>query len=509
MRHLLPVDVSSIPALSMLLVAFQFATSQFRTIVETDITNNMFIYAIAAIVVILIEAIVNDNMTRVSMNTKSKYLHTQYSRYTSLDYISRNKGTIQEFQSLLNRAGIAVAMRYSWGFSMWVDMAAAICAASCTMYTHGQYAIITTFLVLDFTWRYFVTTKINAKSKQVRDNERRDRAVLNARQTVLLRRFHQYDATVEDVVDIAFRLDMVKYTAYSFYNVVTSLKKIPNYIIFMIVPFAVESSLYMSLYIVFKNLDSTLRSLTSYTDQQKTFQNDIQMVEDFFIGKTFVEKPPQLKIPKEQTFVGDFFGKPVDFTVKCGERIRIAGASGSGKTSFVNAIQGFAVRGVSLALHAHCVQQNMMSYIDDITHMQQDAHKSITVAKMSIRELFYDGSADYLIKRCLDLVCLDPTTWRVLESNEGYDYKIKSEVEISGGQKTRLSIAIALYKHFQTGASWLIMDEPDAMDPPLATKVLSNIFESPLLRDTTIMVITHLCLCSDKLKFTRTYNVSA
>ena len=178
---------------------------------------------------------------------------------------------------------------------------------------------------------------------------------------------------------------------------------------------------------------------------------------------------------------------------RAGDRIRIVGESGSGKTTLIKALQGY-IEGINGA----------SSYTDNYIYMDQRMREFTPFTKTTLRQLFYDETDDALIIRCLEITnCLQYFNTNL----KSLDVCIGSE--ISGGQKSRVCLAITLYRLFKNNGKILIVDEPDAgLDTKIAKSVLENIFNNPLLKNITIFAIIHLCDCQlSNIRLTRTWEI--
>lgn len=221
----------------------------------------------------------------------------------------------------------------------------------------------------------------------------------------------------------------------------------------------------------------------------KTNQNDIEEVENFWDDKDFNMEYDQKEIPHLLQFhcmvndiISVIYTKPL--TITQGQKILLSGKSGSGKTTLLKAMLGHVYGGI------YDSRDNPLCYSDKIEYMCQDARATIPTTRTTIRQIFYDEMDNEKILRALEIVELQE--WLSVTFNGDLDAKIENK--ISGGQKTRLCLAVALYSAMKKNAQWIILDEPDAgIDVELCPNLLKRVINA--FPNTTIFLIVHLCPC--------------
>ena len=111
-------------------------------------------------------------------------------------------------------------------------------------------------------------------------------------------------------------------------------------------------------------------------------------------------------------------------------------------------------------------------------------------------------------KACIDII-ESYNEYSIVGLLDWFHDTMKSQIDekiqgkISGGEKTRLCIALTLIQLINTNGHMLILDEPEqGIHPEFASKLLQRIFnEFPMI---TILIITHLCECQiQKIKFNK------
>ena len=118
----------------------------------------------------------------------------------------------------------------------------------------------------------------------------------------------------------------------------------------------------------------------------------------------------------------------------------------------------------------------------------QTIREKTSTSKISLSELFLINDGDNLneeiMKRCCELCFI----WDWAKEK---DVNVTIKNEISGGQKSRLLIAVKLYQMIVMKKRILILDEPEqGSDPDVAYGMLKNIVKG--FPDITIFIICHL-----------------
>jgi ABC-type multidrug transport system fused ATPase/permease subunit len=179
--------------------------------------------------------------------------------------------------------------------------------------------------------------------------------------------------------------------------------------------------------------------------------------------------------------------KGINFNIRRGEKVGIEGATGSGKSTFVDMLMGllsptsgeFAIDGVTID------SRNAASWQRHIAHVPQAIYLS-------------DASIAENIAFAVEPGCIDQAQVRMaaeaaqIHSHieglpDGYATMVGERgVRLSGGQRQRIGIARALYKQ----ADVLVLDEAtSALDDETERKVIAGI--SAISADTTIIMIAH------------------
>jgi ABC-type multidrug transport system fused ATPase/permease subunit len=454
--------------------------------VETQIGEQLLLYGVLCIISTLVTHYAHVSMKDYAMVQASKFEEEQIRRYDKLDKISKEKDVFSTFSEKLARAKWATNAKYAWGFMACSSVISSMIAFCYIVITHKQYSILLMFFTVHLFWYYFVTKHMMNQISEKRKDNRIKRSRLIDIISLVGSRFHNGECPAEDYIEKITELYKIEISLDNYWSLVTTYQALPNYVVIILIALFVDKELYIVLYLIANNLTNSISNALGFFNRYNTFQNDLNDFEDFWKDKTFEKEYKQYEIPGTLTICGrlndflDVFPK----TITQGNVYIIGGLSGAGKSTFVRGLLGF-ISGVNFSTNLH-----PLSYRKKIKYMCQDTRGTVPTSKTTIRELFYDEPNDERILNVLNTVEL--TEWYTNILRKNLDTPI--EEKISGGQKTRLCLAIILYKARKENAQWLILDEPDSgLDPELAPRLLKRVLND--FSDMTIFLIVHICHC--------------
>lgn len=207
-----------------------------------------------------------------------------------------------------------------------------------------------------------------------------------------------------------------------------------------------------------------------------------------FSGKTAVEMDQGLTINLEDRSVHEFFRKKyllrdIHMYIGPGRMVLLLGGSGAGKTTFLNAVNGYEKANARMTLNGSDIyaQYKKMQYEVGFVP-QQDLMRS----KDTVFHTLMDTA---LLRLPVDLTHADLVR-RVNEVMEIFGLTpVKNNLvgKLSGGQKKRLSIAMELLSN----PSLFILDEPDSgLDGVMARALMQKLRETAD-QGKIVIVITH------------------
>ena len=452
---------------------------------ELHITEYLSFYGIFILLHQLLEMCKTYLMSHYSTIKALEWEKQQWIKYDSLDQVSKEKDTVLSFNEKVIRASHVVSMKYAWGFNIVINTSSSLISLFYTILKNNQIYLLSCFIIINTIWYFFITKSRISKLTSTRTNNRKENATIKNLIFLYITRLHNSSKStdIDNVISKKTLLYKNDANVSRMWSSTTAIQDFPNYVSFLLIPIFADKIHYYSMYCIFNHLLHTLSNAVNFFSQYETMENDMKALEEFWDNKIFNNKIDQYTIPPHIFIMTDISCK---LYIKQGERIQIKGPSGSGKTTIVKKILGH-LGGIK-----YSTNKPALSYTDDIAYMRQEVREHTPVCKPSIRQLFDDEKNNDIIIKCLTDVFL--LGW--------FNDKIQSldsplENRISGGEKTRLCIALTLYMLNKKNCSWMILDEPEqGLDPELASDVLTRIFNT--YPNVTIFIITHLCKCSIK-----------
>ncbi|KAI8826361.1 P-loop containing nucleoside triphosphate hydrolase protein [Chytriomyces cf. hyalinus JEL632] len=179
-------------------------------------------------------------------------------------------------------------------------------------------------------------------------------------------------------------------------------------------------------------------------------------------------------ISKEESSTSSFTLHNLDVAFPIGELTVICGATGSGKSSLLQALLGEMKR-ISGDLHR---PNGAVSYVAQTAWIQNASIRE----NIAFGEPFDLARYNKVVKACA--LVKDLT---VLESGDLTEIGEKG-INLSGGQKQRISLARALY----SSARYILLDDPlSAVDAPTARHLFLHAVCGPLMKGRTVLLVTH------------------
>lgn len=499
----LNISSMSLNILVCLYIIIDFAITHVSTMLQTEIKDNLMNFGILSLISLVVNYCGQYVLTMISYEKKIVFLNENMKKYEELDQKSKEKGDPLSFKKLLDQASSVIQMKYNWRINVILNFITTLFSVSYIIILNSQYSMLIVFMIINVSWYFIIIKNMMKDLTQIKETTRKELTILNDLSTLLMIQFHSGYVKIKDLMDIYKKEWECNNKKNIQWEKVSCMQCFPNKLVYVIIPFLIEPELIVPIYIVFKNLNSSISSIMGFMNQYKTFENQLQSLEDFFKDKTYTIKPPQIPLPLQFSFFGsvaNVFTIPENnsLDIKQGDHIRIEGPSGIGKTTLIKWIMGF------IGEIKYSTNAIPMSYNSYFIWMRQEIREH-TPVNTSIRQLINnDEINDSLIIKCLTIVGL--LNW----FNENIKGNINKKIEgqISGGEKTRLCIALILIKLIYEKGKVLILDEPEqGINPEFASKLLETIFNE--FPDVTIIIITHLCDCqTESLKFNKKWLIT-
>lgn len=174
----------------------------------------------------------------------------------------------------------------------------------------------------------------------------------------------------------------------------------------------------------------------------------------------------------------------ISLTIMKGERIGIIGASGEGKTTFVNILLGFLEPNEGrIIVDGGDIRQSVKGWMQNIGYIPQ----MIFLVDDTIRNNIVFGTKDASDERIWDILKIVKLDKFVQSLDRGLDSQVgENGVRLSGGQRQRIGIARALFHN----PDILVFDEATAaLDDETESEIMNEIYGFE--NDKTIIIISH------------------
>ena len=186
---------------------------------------------------------------------------------------------------------------------------------------------------------------------------------------------------------------------------------------------------------------------------------------------------------------------------KKGQIIKLVGNSGSGKSSFVDILNG-VIPFSEVNLNINLDNGEKIDGFDALTHLryyieQQESicWKPSMYEIISNKEIVNEEDEDIVWKALTISSCLDFVKRENVEDERKWIHT--KNIGMSGGQKGRIAIARATYRIITTKPKFITLDEVDrAIQSELVVTIMQNIYDYARKNKILVFVICH----SDKVK---------
>jgi ABC-type Mn2+/Zn2+ transport system ATPase subunit len=465
---------------------------------ETKIGSKMMLYAFLILFnqcMSLSGLYINSSLSKVKM---LEYKRSCLEKYERLDDVSKEKDTLESFNTKLEKSSMVIQLKYSWAVDVITSMMSCLSSLSFIFIVNNEYSLLLCFIFINILWMKFIILPGMDSLDKERSKERKNRYTIYEKLSLLMNRLYLGEADVNAIIkqdisllDDRFKLDLA-WVYLSLYQ------QVPNLLFIILISFIYfdENKLQM-IVIVFIKIRNTVSNTSHFLNQWKTMQNDVKAIEDFFDNKTFCVRSIQIDIPDTLSFTSSIIRnttkiltKPeTQIIVNKGDVIVLSGVSGCGKTTLIKGMLG-QIEGI-----IYDSGYPSDSYVSKIAYMRQNIREVTPMVKVTLRNLFSDDSDSNLIKKVLNYAKI--YDWFENQMNGNLDIPIGELCTPSGGEKTRICFAMTLYRLEKNKCSWLILDEPEqGLDSELAPDMLTSAFEQ--YPDISIIMITHLCDCRMK-----------
>lgn len=472
--------------------------SESETVIDTK--NKSIVVVMILIVPVLRYKVFANQLNKINDKVKRYLWETTLKEYSALTLESKTIFTTRDLERKINEA--------EWGFNFWIEsgfptMMNLISMSYLCFYTFYLSGLIQLLIMLTIgvTTLYFGIKKdLDTKMADTWEKNRKEREKLSQQFKLELPRFAYGARSIVEIMQLADKhIDITSRFAKirNEQKILSSLMTEICVVIILLMPFSnVTGILAVTLKFTstVNNLFSTLNANTHLEGQY------LAMRKEFNNAKKKVGKNKRAKYYKRITVKscvikkGDFkLRLATSFKHFIGDVIGFFGPSGEGKSTAIKAMfVGDDDAKVSLS-----TKKNPKNYFHEVSWFYQNSKQDLHVNKLTLSEIFDHSRDENMINKCLSIAKVGNPIKRLKkkgrQSDKSWiDIELSEIGEMSGGEMTRLAIAIQLFEVITRGKKILIMDEPEqGTDPPIAYQMINNIVNE--FRDKCVIIlISHL-----------------
>lgn len=469
-------------------VLVNFIFNYITTNLEINIQEMIGIYGCIAIVHLGIDLWGNGVLNKQGLDNATIYQKEMLDKYNKLDLVSREKDDPLIFKEKLDRVCNHRINFYTWQILTSMDFCCSLVSVILIISVKNQLPMLLLFIIINFSWYYLITNKMIKTFGDLKQKNRTLHPGLRNIGNLLMLRLHERQTDVDNCIINDTKINLLNYNIEIYWKQLSCVQRLPNLVVYICIPFFTTSNMYLTMFIIFKNLNGSLMRVMNFINQSNNYSTDLKAVNDFFNDKTYMSDVEQIDIPNNISFSGNVNNLSFDnLTMTQGDTTLILGETGAGKSTLIKALQGL-IGTVKLSNN-----DNPLAYNKKTVYMKQNIRENTPVGKPSIRQLYYNEIDDELIKKTFNDVSL--TDW-FNDIMKG-DLDCPIENKISGGQKTKLCIAICIYQVDKNNAELLILDEPEQ---GITVKQVPNIIKKIRIRfpNLRLLIISHLCDCESQ-----------
>ena len=457
--------------------------------------------------------------TLLDMTFKNTRYHL-YVKYNKLTHQFKNIHPINNFREVLFGASMSIFLIPIWGFPNLMSLLGVIVSVLYTFYQKNMIVQLLMLLAIFVVLHKLIVGKMQTNftlfDKQTKKFINRLRAKIDLFSVPF--QFREFSPSVINNMnnDIKDKQNVIENKWVQIMN----LTRLFNNLISVIIGYfnTDDVASFMLITLVLNQLSNAVTNMTYFSTRYNRLRNDYNNYVDFWKDAEYVEEPVKLEIDDSLTVTdvnikkGNFVvtWDKFEFNFYIGMKIMIIGKTGSGKSTFLEALTG-KIKGVTMS------NGNPENYYHNMSDMYQNIREKMASTKVTIRDFFKGEIDDNLIRECL----LDTFDEQELEQwLNALDNKTDSEdkdtfvidldenikknpfdkeldEKLFGGQKSRLCLATRCYEILKFKKQVFIMDEPEqGSDSDTIIRVVNHLFDK--YKNCTIIMITHMCNCQRK-----------
>ena len=452
-------------------------------------------------------AVTAPHIIRSNQRVEKSIIDTHLGLYARFSLPSKNVCPVEVYEERLAKANQAAQVLLDWGMPIAVKLLNDVLSCILVCVQSGFVWLPAVLVLLNATFYFW---KIRAYQQQLsggRDARQKQVNRLSTRVTLCLPLFEQDEvsaARLSELYDERRRLTY--FDIFSYRKLECMFTALHNASLVLLLAFlcanahATTVPSVLMVITVMNNINSSFRNFSRFYNIYEQHAVKFNAFAHLFDHARLETPVPQHKIPAVTTVTAVDIRQGA-FRLACsstlqiqkGDRLLITGPSGSGKSLFINALLG-KLPGVSFGFRQPAAFKN------DAVYYYQAIREKTPLTKTSVVDLIRlaTGSAAELNEPLFRKICAWCCVSKWVSSA---DLCSNINNRISGGQKSRLLLAVKIYQALVSQAGLLVLDEPEqGSDPDVAYRMLQTVV-ARMPATTTIVISSHLERVRDAISF--------
>ena len=485
-----------------------------RCYILLDKTSNslLLVFGLFIIINMLYEKLFEDIQINKILNltVKPEFIKSVLCEYNNFSHTYKNKNPYSTFKNKSNNAMMAINSVLNWGVPCIKCIFINIISIIWVTILDKMYLFIITFIILNILYYVVILKKtfqnIKKEVRAVKDKLEK----INEYSQLISPLFQKKNISISQMeiyskqkLEMQFTMDCIWLKLHKKIGLI----KIVNILILLLFIYMLDIQNKIIIISFFYRIESSIVQLYYFLNRYTKFDSDYDLFIKIINNAECSKDELQYDVPSTITITKiDINNLNLKLSldnktkypihISQGNKILITGYSGSGKTTLIDAFVGL-INGITFE-----GPYQPVNFYSNFVIMYQSIRADIPTSKVNIIELFtIENSHEFnleICKKACDICCINEWLSKRLDNLE----KTIDE-EISGGEKSRLILAIKIYTLLIDNKKILILDEPEqGSDPEVAYKIIDNIFKE--FPNITIIIISHL----EKIKINYKWDIN-
>jgi ABC-type multidrug transport system fused ATPase/permease subunit len=422
--------------------------------------------------------------SEASANVVKQFNQDMFAKYDRADYMSRKKTSPRAFQQRMSPVASALNMIITWGFANFVKILENIVA--CVFISWDEPWIVPAIIAFGIS---VVTSTDYLQKGLLKEDATKKTAIEGNRNyfNLLLGQLQDRFVAPTAVSNLENEVLEIRKSRVNDWNRFDCIRSTLGRAPLLILLFVNNP---LAMLAILTQLVDSVTNMTRFISTYRKMDMDYTRMQEMWSKMTFTEDATQVDrtvvaehgiTVTEALVIGENdkvllkITKPITFTA--GGRYLLHGASGCGKSTFVNALVG-NIKGMQFTL------QQPENYRSHFSVLSQTMKESLCLDKVTMRQVFDNAPCEHelTIRKLFTRAGLGArfAEW-------GFD-TLLDESMISGGEKTRLTNILSIYRAGDIPV--YVWDEPDqGVDHKTSTSMINDLLE--MMPEKTIIMVLH------------------